>query len=166
MSYSYSTSFTLTNARHLAAKVAADLYQCYLLYDHPSAASISDLEAELTTLLAGGYVDTYEFGFKRDGRRVLSWFYRVGPAGTLTQDSGAGQLLPRASIASASYFNFLTKSQKWAALTSGQKAAVQATLPFEREYGDAPTDGHGSWQVERTYTSGGVMLERRVFKPW
>ncbi len=40
MAYTYTTTFTLSHAKHLASKVVADLYQCSLLYDHPSPDSL------------------------------------------------------------------------------------------------------------------------------
>lgn len=66
MSYSYTTTetFTLTHARHLAAKVAADMHQCQRFYDYPTDAKIKEYEQELVVLLHGGYVESYEFGFK------------------------------------------------------------------------------------------------------
>jgi len=75
MSYSYSTteSFTLTHARRLAARVAADMHQCQRFYDKPIDTQIENYQEELTVLLHGGYVESYEFGFKTmDERRVVS----------------------------------------------------------------------------------------------
>ena len=92
MSYTYTKTFTRTHAKYLASKVVADLYQCSLLYDHPSSGSVEAYEEELTTLLADGYVETYEFGFKRNERRVLTWHYTVGPSGDLEGDSRSGGL--------------------------------------------------------------------------
>lgn len=166
MTYSYSTSFTATDARYLASKVAADLYQCYLLYDKPNQPMIMKYETELAILLAGHYVGTYEFGFERGSQRVVSWFYTAGASGTLTGDSSAGQLRARLSITGASYFNFLSYSLSWAALSPGKRDEIQRSLPITRSEGEAPTDGSGSWTTERTYSSGVVQLERKVFKPW
>jgi Bacterial HORMA domain family 1 len=66
MSYSYTTteSFTLTHARRLATKVAADMHQCQRFYGYPTDTQIENYQQELIVLLHGGYMKSYEFGFK------------------------------------------------------------------------------------------------------
>jgi Bacterial HORMA domain family 1 len=166
MSYTYTQSFTRTHARHLASKVVADLYQCSLMYDRPSAESLPGYEEELVALLADGYVESYEFGFKRDGRRVLSWHYTVGPAGVLEGDSRSGSLLRGVDLGNAHYFNFLTHSSAWFGLTETARESIEANLPFRRTAGSAPSDGSGYWATEHAYSAGGVLVQRKVFKPW
>lgn len=166
MSYTYTKTFTRTHAKYLASKVVADLYQCALLYDHPSSDSIEAYEEELTTLLADRYVDTYEFGFKRNGNRVLSWLYTVGLAGDLEADSRSGSLTRGVDIGDADYFNFLSYSDEWWALTDAQRETIKGGLPFRRTSGSAPGAGSGHWVTEHSYSSGGVLVSRKVFKPW
>lgn len=166
MSYTYATTFTRTHAKYLASKVIADLYQCYLLYDHPPFNRIDAYEEELTTLLAGGYVEAYEFGFKRYDRRVLSWHYTVGLAGDLEGDSRSGNLARGIDIGGARYFNFLTPRNEWWKLSPGEREAIRRTLPFQRVSGSAPQDGSGYWATERGYSAGGVLVARKVFRPW
>ena len=59
MSYSYSLSesetFTVTHARHMAAKVATDLKRMQRFYGSPSDSEITDYEAEVTAFLKAGY---------------------------------------------------------------------------------------------------------------
>src|SRR5689334_17499738 len=108
MSYSYTTNetFTLAHARHLAAKVAADMHQCQRFYGKPTDAKIEDYQQELIVLLYGRYVESYEFGFKTsDGRRVISWLYIVSPSGDL-EGGRSGGLFPTADISGAVTFNF------------------------------------------------------------
>lgn len=166
MSYTYTQSFTRTHSRHLASKVVADLYQCSLLYDRPSAESLPAYEEEFVTLLAGGYVESYEFGFRRDGGRVLSWHYTVGAGGELEGDSRSGSLLRGVDLGNARYFNFLTHSYAWFALPETERDSIEAALPFQRTAGSAPTDGSGYWKTEHGYSAGGVLLQRKVFRPW
>lgn len=166
MSSTYTKSFTRTHAKYLASKVVADLYQCSLLYDSPSSDSIEAYEEELTTLLADGYVATYEFGFKASEKRVLSWHYTVGPAGELVGDSRSGSLTRGVDVSHAQYFNFLTYTDEWRSLSVGAREAVKAALPFQRTSGSAPGDGSGYWSTEHAYSAGGVLVERRVFRPW
>lgn len=167
MSYTHTNTFTRTHARHLASKVVADLYQCSLLYEKPSESSIADYQEELVTLLADGYVDTYEFGFKRDGRRVLTWHYTVTASGELDGgESRSGYLTRGIDVENAQYFNFLTHSNAWFALTSSVRDTIENGLPFQRTHGSAPSDGNGYWKTEHTYSAGGVLMERKVFRPW
>jgi hypothetical protein len=166
LSSTYTTTFTRTHARYLASKVVADLYQCSLLYDQPSSDSIEAYEEELTTLLADGYVATYEFGFKRDEKRVLSWYYTVGPTGDLEADSRSGSLTRGVAIGSARYFNFLTYSDEWWSLSPTARSGIKEKLPLQRTSGSAPGDGSGRWVIEQSYSAGGVLVSRRVFQPW
>lgn len=168
-SYSYTTSetFTLTDARRLAAKVAADMHQCQRLYGYPTdATKIKNYEQELVILLHGGYVESYEFGFKTsDGRRVISWFYTVGPSGSL-EGGRSGGLFPTADISSATTFNFLSHSSAWFALPQRERDKIETSLPIQRTNGSPPQDGNGYWDTSRHYTSGGVAVTRKEFRPW
>lgn len=163
--FTTTSTFTRTHARHLAAKVISDLYQCSMLYDRPNEDAIEDYETELIELLANEYVYRYEFGFTIDGMRLLSWQYTVRPDGGLHGDSDAGGIYSKGEVAQASYFNFLTLSSKWDDLTAAQQAAFESTLPFRRTLGSGPGDGNGYWQVDHGYSAGGVRVERRTFRP-
>ena len=166
MSYTYTTTFTRTHARYLASKVIADLYQCSQLYGDPAFHQLEGYQEELTTLLAGGYVEAYEFGFKKDQRRVLSWHYTVSPGGDLAADSRSGSLTRRIATGDARYFNYLTYSDEWIKLSPAEREAIRRTLPIQRSWGSAPEDGAGYWATEHGYSAGGVLVARRVFRPW
>ena len=161
-------TFTRTHARHLASKVVADLYQCARLYGRPRTDEIADYEAELVELLVGGYVAEYEFGFKKNGKRVVTWQYRVNVYGDLVGggvDDRAGGVYARAKVADATHFNFLSHSQKWWNLTQGARKAIEDNLPIRRTSGALPVDGDGYWVADRTYSNGGVAVSRRTFRP-
>jgi hypothetical protein len=163
-----SQSFTRTHAKYLASKVVADLYQCARLYGRPSTDGIPGYEAELVELLVGGYVDEYEFGFKLESKRVVSWQYAVTANGDLLgggTDDGAGGVYARAKVAGTDYFNFLTYSQKWSNLASADRDRIKKSLPFSRSTGTLPTDGNGYWVQDRTYTSSGTSVARKTFRP-
>ena len=161
-------TFTRTHAKYLASKVVADLYQCASLYRKPRTDEIADYEAELVELLVGGYVAEYEFGFKKNDRRVVTWQYRVNAYGDLIGggvDDRAGGVYARAKVSDATYFNFLSYSQKWFNLTPAGRDAVRAKLPFQRSFGALPADGDGYWASDRTYSNGGVAVSRKTFRP-
>lgn len=163
--FTTTTTFTRTHAKHLAAKVIADLYQCSVFYDRPGADDIGDYETELVEMLANEYVDTYEFGFRSNGKRLLSWHYTVGPDGGLHGDADAGGVYPNATVAGANYFNFMTYSDTWWALSETKRADFKAGLPIQRTPGSSPGDGDGYWQVDHTYSAGGVRVARKTFRP-
>lgn len=168
MSYSYTTtkSFTLTHARLLAAKVAADMHQCQRFYGQPTEKQIENYQQELVVLLHGGYVKSYEFGFKTtDERRVVSWLYTVGPSGDL-EGGRSGGLFPSADITNAITFNFLTTSAAWSNLSTVERDKVKASYSVRRIDGSAPQDGNGYWDSSRHYASGGIAVTRKEFKPW
>lgn len=170
MTHSYTTSstqtFTLTHARELASRVIADLSLCAKLYRRPAADSLDRYRDELVQLLHRGYLDAYEFGFKRDDQRVLSWFYQVGPSGDVEGGSPGG-LYARADIEEASYFNFVTYSQRWCGLDAAAKERFREGLPFRRGHGSAPVDGSGYWaENDRGYAAGGTLVTRRTFRPY
>lgn len=167
-SYSYTTSetFTLTDARRLAAKVAADMHQCHRFYGRPTDTAIKNYQEELTVLLYGEYVESYEFGFStKDERRVVSWFYTVSPSGDLAGGRSGG-LFPSADVSGAALFNFLSYSSKWSGLSMTERAKIKASYSVQRVDGSPPQDGDGYWDSSRRYASGGVVVTRKEFRPW
>lgn len=166
--YTRSSTFTRTDAAYLASKVGADLYQCHRRYGRPSETRVREYIDEMEELLVGRYVARYEFGFLAPGRRrVLSWSYTVSTAGLTGGDDRPGGVYLAAEVATASWFNYLTQTQKWWDLGESGRAAVKARLPFTRSYADEPTDGDGYWVVaDRTYGAGGVQMPRRTFRPY
>ncbi|GHO65591.1 hypothetical protein KSC_044830 [Ktedonobacter sp. SOSP1-52] len=168
MSSTYTTSetFTLTHARRLAAKVAADMHQCQRFYGHPTDQQIKNYEQELTILLHGGYVKSYEFGFQtKYERRIVSWYYTVGPSGGL-EGGRSGGLFSAADVSGAVLFNFLSPSSEWFALSTMERDKIKASYSVRRADGSAPQDGSGYWDSSRHYTSGGVVVTRKEFRPW
>jgi hypothetical protein len=157
-------TFTRTSAQHVASKVAADLRRLQSYYGLPGDEWLNKFRDELVGLLAGGYVATVEYGFQRDGRRVLSLFYTARADGTLA-DEHAGGVPVGVDVTGARWFSFLTYSEAWSRLSEDEKKRVQASLPFSRASGTAPDDGDGHWQEDRSYASDGMGIRRRVFRP-
>lgn len=164
--YTISETFTLTHARRLAARVAADMHQCQRFYSRPTETEIESYQGELIVLLHGGYIKSYEFGFKtKDERRVVSWHYTVGPSGDL-EGGRSGGLYSAANVASAVWFNFLTPSAEWYALSTAERDKIKANYSVRRTDGSPPQDGNGYWDSSRQYTSGSVAVTRKEFRPW
>jgi hypothetical protein len=165
MSYSYTlaetTTFTLTHARHMAAKVATDLKRMQRLYGQPCDSDIADYEAEVIELLKGGYLGTVTYGFRRDGDWIEPTIRYTARdlAGASANDDDPGRIRPGAAIGGASFYSYLTYSAGWDGLSQADKDAVRKRLPFERS--GAPEPGvNGYLNHDRTYSSGGRALER------
>lgn len=163
--YTTTSTFTITHARHIASKIAADLELCASYYGKPSRPSILDYADELAIMLHDGYVASYEFGFKSDGRRVVCWRYDVRSDGTIDTDDSAGKLFAYADISGASYYNFMSYSSKWLALSPEERGRVKAGLPIQRTNGSLPTDGYGYWTDDKRYSANAVGMARRTFRP-
>ncbi len=165
-SYTYAETFTRTHARRLAGRVTTDLRQSHLFYGQPSESMLEPYRQELEELLTGGYVARYQFGYERNGIAVWSMRYIVGPDGSLTATGMAGGVPRGINVDGASFFNFLSFSDAWYALTSTARENIESRLPFTRATGRLPSDAYGSWTRDRVYTAGGVALDRAVFRSW
>ena len=159
--FSASNSFTITHARHMAAKVAADLKRMQRLYGVPSDADIANYEEEVVQLLKAGYLGTVSYGFKRDGAWIeptLRYTAKdlIGGSGS---DDDPGKITPWADTTGATFYSYLTYSAAWDDMTSEQHDAFKKSLPFYR--GGASEPGiNGYVEQDRTYSAGGKSLGR------
>lgn len=160
-----SESFTIINARKLASKVAADMHICAQYYGQPSEASIREYAEELAQYLNAGYLEEYEFGYKKDGKRIVTWRYKVDVYGRLTTDDRPGKIVPYVDVTEATFYNFLTQNAEFFRLSADGQARFKAGMPLQRGYGQPPADGAGYWTSDRNYYSGGCGLNRLTFQP-
>ena len=165
MSYSYTISetqtFTVTHARHMAAKVATDLKRMQRFYGKPSDRSIGEYEEEVIALLKAGYLGTVTYGYKRDGDWIEPSlrYTAYDLAGASANDDDPGKIRPGADIQGASFYSYLTHSSAWWELSREQREAFERGLPFERGSASEPgVDGYLT--DDRTYSSGGRALNR------
>jgi hypothetical protein len=167
MSYSFtiSSTFSIIHARKLSSKVAADMHLCAQYYGSPSEARIREYAEELALYLNEGYVQEYEFGYKRNEQRVVTWRYKVDTNGLLTTDDRPGKVVPYVNVSGAIFFNLLTPSSTFFQLTPNQQESFEGRLPFRRTTGQALSDGKGYWTSDRNYFSGGQSLGRQTFQP-
>jgi hypothetical protein len=163
-SYTNSTSFTIVQARQLSSKVAADMHLCALYYGQPSELMIRSYSEELALLLNGGYVEEYEFGYKRDGKRIVCWRYTV-QNGLFLTDGRPGKVASFADVSGASFYNFLTTNDTWDTLNDYERFSIESDLPVKRSTGSLPSDGPGYWTNDHGYSAGGVGLGRRTYRP-
>jgi hypothetical protein len=164
-SFTNTATFTIVHARHLASKVAADMHLCARYYGKPSEEHIRAYAEELAQYLTAGYIKEYEFGYKKDEKRIVSWRYKVDSNGVLTADDRAGGVAPYVDVTGAAFFNYLTQNSRYFDLSSDERASFKAELPVQRTNCDPPSDGSGYWTSDRNYFSGGCGLNRQTFQP-
>lgn len=158
-------TFTITHARYLASKVAADMHLCAQYYGNPSEQNIRDYAEELAQYINEGYLSEYEFGYKKDEKRIVTWRYKVDANGVLTTDDRPGKVVAYVDIAGATFYNFLTRNSRFSQLGSQQQSTFKAGLPIHRNEGQPPSDGPGYWTSDRNYFSAGQGLGRQTFQP-
>jgi HORMA domain-containing protein len=163
-SFTKSATFTITHARYLSSKVAADMHLCAQYYGNPAEARVREYAEELAQYLNNGYLAEYEFGYKKNGVRVVSWRYKVDENGVLSTDDRAGKIAPYVDITGASFYNYLTQNSRFFSLASDQQTRFKRELSVRRTGGDPPSDGRGYWTSDRNYYSAGCGLNRQTFQ--
>ena len=171
MSYSYTESssrtFTLTHAKHLAAKVGSDLMRLKRFYGNLSDERIGEFEGEVAELLRLGYLGQVTYGFKRDGKWIEPTLrYTARELGEGAVDDDPGRVRPGLDISNAVFASYLECSPAWHALTSAQKEAVEKTLPLQRTGGTEPAVAGGYFADDRTYSAGGRSLGRQSVRSY
>ena len=171
MSYSYTftntESYTLTHARHMAAKVATDLKRMQRFYGEPPDQRIDDFEVEVIEFLKEGLLDTVAYGFKRNGFWVEpTLFYTARDLmGVAANDDDPGRVRPGADITGASFYSFLTYNSRWNSLTWQERREFAERLPFQRSSGTEP-GANGYWSRDLTYSAGGRALDRSSLRSY
>jgi hypothetical protein len=156
-----STTFTVTHARHMAAKVSADLKRMQRFYGYPSDADICNYEAEVVDLLKAGYLGSLTVGFLRDGQWIEPTLRYTARdlAGMAANDDDPGRVSPSCDISGAKFHNQLTYSSAWAALSASDKEAFEQRMPFRRRTMAQPPV-NGRMVEDKTYSAGGWALGR------
>ncbi|MDK1389522.1 hypothetical protein QN224_29515 [Sinorhizobium sp. 8-89] len=160
-------TFTVTHAKHMAAKVSADLKRIQRFYGAPSDASIAEYEAEVIALLNAGYLGTVTYGYRRNNEWIEPTLRYTAHelAEAAANDDDPGRVRPGADIAGASFYSYLTYSAAWDRLSSDQQVAFKKTLRFFR--GGASEPGvSGYFADDRIYSSGGRSLNRASVRSW
>ena len=156
-----SYSFTITHARHLAAKVATDLKRIQRFY--PSSLTdnqILSYEQELIVYLKAGFLNRVIYGFMKDGewikptlqytaKELADLYYAI--------DDDPGKIRPGHDVAGAHFASFLISD--YGNASEAEKESFKKELPFDRSIGTEPS-ANGYWQSDLTYTSGSRSLNR------
>lgn len=160
-------SFTVTHARHMAAKVATDLKRMQRLYGSPSDDNIAKYEGEIIEFLKAGYLGTVWYGYRRNGSWIEPTLRYTSRdlSGSAANDDDPGRVRPGAIIIGATFYTYLTYGGTWSRATLAEKEAFRRRLPFQR--GDAAEPGvNGYMADDRTYSAGGRALNRASLRSY
>lgn len=160
-------TFTITHARHMAAKVATDLKRMQRLYGNPSDSDIAEYEEEVVELLKGGCLGTVIYGFQRDGKWIEPTLqYTAQELASLSVvDDDPGRIRPGANISGASFYSFLTYSSAWNQMSPGERTGLINRLPFQRTTAEEP-GVNGYFDQDKTYSAGGRVLQRATVRSY
>lgn len=172
MTTTYTTeyTFTETNTRHIASKVAGDLKLMQIFYGKPTDSEIDNYIEEIVILLLGngiyGYLESVDYGFRKDGSWVVAARYTANYSGDVSRDDRSGGIPFGKDITGASWYSYLRKNSHFWNLSQDDKDRILESVPIKRSSTEEPQLGAGEWVSERTYSSAGVAMERRVFKSY
>jgi len=160
-----SQTFTITHARHMATKVAADLKRMQRFYGKPSDFKIEQFESEITQFLKRGLLGTVTYGFKRDGKWIEPTLKYTAKdlAGVSANDDDPGRVRPGANTDGADFYTYMTYNAAWSNLSATEREQFEKELPFSRSGAPEPTVG-GFLLQDKTYSSGGRALDRASVK--
>jgi hypothetical protein len=163
MSYSQTISqtFTESNARYVASKVAADLRQLQNFYSQPTDQQINDYVEELVAMLPGGYISEVKYGFTLNGNWILALRYTAAYGGGLS-DANSGRVPVGVDIAGSTFNSFLTWTNGWTSLPSDTREKLLNKVSFRREVGDDPK-ADGNWSCDKSYSVNGTGLNRGLY---
>ena len=166
-SYTSTQAFTITHAKHLASKVAADLKRMQRFYGAPSDSKITELETELIELLRNGYLEKITYGYKRNDVWVVPTLrYTAKDLNDMSYtDDDPGKVRPNANVTGASFSSYLEYSAKYKNMTETDRNAFENSLPFRRTGAPYPAI-NGYMDSDKSYSSGGKGLNRESLKSY
>lgn len=166
--FSNTQTFTITNAKYIASKVAADLKRIQRFYNVPNDDRIQSFEEELAHFLKHGFLDSVTYGFQKNGQWIEPTLkYKAQDLyGMASKDDDPGSIKPNADISGASFCSFLSYSSSWFnKATESERNEFKKNLPFQRSEGSEPSI-NGYLSSDLTYSSGGRALNRATVKSY
>jgi Bacterial HORMA domain family 1 len=164
MTYSLArtATFTITDARYVASKMGADLRNLNARYGDPDLEVIPLYVEEAAQLLAAGYLNTVDFGYKRGDVWKLRLRYTATAGGHL-RDDPPGRLPDPIDVAGLTFYSYLTHSAAFNLLDAAAKKKFEATLPIER-VGTPEPRAVGGYATDLQYSRNGNGMNRNVYK--
>jgi hypothetical protein len=159
------STFTIANARHVAAKIKTDLKLLQRAYGGPTDGDIDNYGEEVAQMLNAGYLGSVTYGYMKDRKWIVALRYTANNDGTLSTDHRAGQIPRGVAVKGASFYSYMTYSSKRATVTTADWDSFCEALPFRRVGADAPGTSGGYWTTDHTYSSKGSGVARTTLKP-
>ena len=162
--YTRTQTVTITHARYVAAKIAADLSRLRRLVgtNTPTDENIRKFEKEAIMLLRDEYLDEVTYGFQKNRIWVLAIKYKAqyGRDGScFIKDNDPGGIQPNTQVVGSYFKSFLTYSNKWRQLSAEKKQSYKNKLPIKRVRGTEPG---GDWgEYDKDYASGNIGVKRK-----
>lgn len=165
--FTTTSAFTITHARYVTSKIAADLRQLRLLYNgRPGDHDIDRYAEEAALLLRDGYLERVDYGFKRTTATGAEWallLRYVVRAGDIADDH-SGRIPPGVSIGDAYFHSYLTYTSKFFNMPQAERDRVKASLPINRTAGGEAGFATGTWGNSSAYSSNQQGVDRSVFR--
>lgn len=165
-----SSTFTVTHAKHITARIKTDLKRLNQLYPEANLSDsfIDDLHQEVTLLLSDGYLKSVTYGFKKEVESLFSGKSDVWAVALKYEvvngelDGGSdtpGGIRPGCDTEGAAFYSFLTYSPTWDSTMTPQERQDYKTnkLPIQRTGASEPT---ANWSQDRSYGKGGRSVTR------
>lgn len=149
-----------TYARHIAAKVAADLKRLQVMggADIPSDEEIAAYQEEMSLLLHEGYLGEMTYGFVQDGSWVVALKYSTGKRLANTND---GPPTTENTVKQA-FASCLAYSSDWEKLVDVARAKLAKNNLPARTPGTEFGLADGRWQKNSGYASGDLSVQCMV----
>jgi hypothetical protein len=161
--FSESQTFTLTSAKYLASRIAADLYLLHSYYNQPQVEWINSYISEAQVMMKEKVLGTVEYGFKKNGVVVLALKYALQWDGSLTNDK-PGNVPYGKDLSGSEWYSWLEYGSKWSTMSEAERVRVRSELPFVRGTGASPVYGQGAgWANGHSYSRDGGSLSRSVY---
>lgn len=160
-SFTESTTFTITHAKHMAAKIATDLKRMQRFYGQPYDWQIAEFEGEAAAMLKAGYLQDVTYGFQRNDQWIEPTLKYTAKdlAGGVASDDDPGRVLPGKDISGSAFGSFLNYTLAYFLLPESERNNFRDTLPMQRTTASEPTV-NGYLTSDRTYSAGGRALDR------
>lgn len=164
MTSTMTKSWTITEAHHVASKIAADLDLLRARFGNPTESNVEAYADEAALLLAKRFLKTVEYGFKLDGKVILAIKYEAHNDGTLSIDDRPGRI-PRGEVPSSAYFySYLTYTSAFHNdLSDDEQDVFKSQLPIQRTTSGNPETAYGYWRDNKTYSKSGEGVKRKEF---
>ncbi len=158
-------TITITQAKHVAAKIFTDLMRMSRYYGSPSSDKIEDYYIETYLLVQAGYLAEVKYGFKKSNRWIEpTACYRAREVRDMTTDDNPGNIPARADIEGASFYSLLSYTSKWYNLSNEEKENFNKHLPFQRGTAKELPQNDGRFVKDKNYTSGNAGVERSMLR--